>query len=133
MSEDQVKMYPRAALDRELTSLKEALLQLGDQIETAIASAMNALKERDLILAEEVIRDDLEINARRFDIEEKSLNIIATQQPAASDLRAIVAVMNMIGDLERMGDHAAGIATLVIRMETCTGLDMPPGLAAMAK
>ena len=133
MSEDQARMYPRAALDRELTSLKEALLRMGDQIETAIASAMLALKERDLTLAEEVIRGDLKVNAQRFEIEEKSLNIIATQQPAASDLRAIVAVMNMIGDLERMGDHAAGIATLVTRMETCTGLDMPPGLEAMAK
>jgi phosphate transport system protein len=133
MSEDQGQMQPRAALDRDLTDLKEELIRLGDQVESAIARAMTALKERDQILANEVIADDHNINTRRYEIEEKSLSIIATQQPAASDLRAIVAVMNMVSDLERMGDHAAGIATLVTRMEGLAGLDMPTGLGAMAK
>jgi phosphate transport system protein len=133
MSEDQGKMHPRAALDRELTDLKEELIRLGDQVESAVARAMTALKDRDQVLAQEVIADDLKINAKRYAIEEKSLNIIATQQPAASDLRAIVAVMNMVSDLERMGDHAAGIATLVRRMESLSGLEMPTGLAEMSK
>jgi phosphate transport system protein len=133
MSEEQNQTHPRATLDHELSDLKEALIQMGNQIESALARAMTALKERDLALAEQVIEDDLEVNARRYEIEEKSLSIIATQQPAAGDLRAIVAVMNMVSDLERMGDHAAGIATLVTRMETFTDLVMPPGLAAMAK
>ncbi|MCJ7824564.1 MAG: phosphate signaling complex protein PhoU, partial [Anaerolineales bacterium] len=133
MSEEQSTIYPRATLDRELASLKEALIAFGEQIDSAIARAMKALKESDLLLAQEVIEDDLVVNAKRFEIEEKSLSIIATQQPAASDLRAIVAVMNMVGDLERMGDHAAGIATLVTRMEAFTGLEMPAGLEAMAK
>jgi phosphate transport system protein len=132
MSEDQGQMQPRAALDRNLDDLKEELIRLGDQVESAIARAMTALKERDQVLAAEVIAGDVNINTRRYDIEEKSLSIIATQQPAASDLRAIVAVMNMVSDLERMGDHAAGIATLVTRMETLSGLDMPAGLASMA-
>lgn len=133
MSEDKSNINPRAALDRELMSLQEDLIRLGNQVESALARAMTALKERDLVLAEEVIGDDLKVNAGRFDIEEKSLSIIATQQPAAGDLRSIVAVMNMVSDLERMGDHAAGIATLVTRMETLTGLDMPDELASMAK
>lgn len=132
MSEDKNQMHPRATLDRELTSLQEDLIRLGNQVESALTRSMKALKERDLVLAEEVIEDDLVVNAGRYDIEEKSLNIIATQQPAAGDLRAIVAVMNMVSDLERMGDHAAGIATLVTRMETLTGLDMPTGLMVMA-
>ena len=132
MSEDMSQMHPRATLDRELMSLQEDLIRLGNQVSSALTRAMKALKERDLVLAEEVIEDDLTINAGRYDIEEKSLSIIATQQPAAGDLRTIVAVMNMVSDLERMGDHAAGIATLVTRMETLTGLDMPNDLASMA-
>jgi len=132
MSEDMSQMQPRATLDRELMSLQEDLIRLGNQVASALTRAMKALKERDLVLAEEVIEDDLTINAGRYDIEEKSLSIIATQQPAAGDLRTIVAVMNMVSDLERMGDHAAGIATLVTRMETLTGLDMPNDLASMA-
>ena len=133
MSEEQGKMHPRAALDRDLTHLKEELIRLGGQVDSGISRAMTALKERDLILAEEVIADDLHINTKRYDIEEKSLSIIATQQPAASDLRAIVAVMNMVSDLERMGDHAAGIATLVTRMEDLAGLEMPTDLGTMSK
>ncbi len=133
MSEDQAQMHPRAALDRDLSHLKEELIRLGDQVESAVARAMTALKECDQVLATKVIADDLHINTRRYEIEEKSLSIIATQQPAASDLRAIVAVMNMVSDLERMGDHAAGIATLVTRMEDLAGLDMPTALGAMAK
>jgi phosphate transport system protein len=127
MSDEQRKVHPRAALDGELMDLKEELIRLGDQVESAVARAMTALKDRDQVLAQEVIADDLKINARRYEIEEKSLSIIATQQPAAGDLRAIVAVMNMVSDLERMGDHAAGIATLVTRMESMSGLEMPTG------
>ncbi len=133
MTEQEAKMHPRAALDRDLTHIKEELIRLGGQVDSAIERAMLALQERDLVLAEEVVADDIKVNTRRYDIEEKSLSIIATQQPAAGDLRAIVAVMNMVGDLERMGDHAAGIATLVTRMENLTGLDMPAGLSTMSK
>ncbi len=133
MSVDQAKLQPRATLDRELSSLKEKLLRLGEQVDSAIFRAMTALEQRDQVLAEEVVADDIKINDSRYQIEERSLSIIATQQPAAGDLRAIVAVMNMVGDLERMGDHASGIATLVMRMETLSGLEMPVGLGVMAK
>lgn len=133
MSEELGQMQPRAALDRDLTHLKEELIRLGDQVNSALAQAMTALKEWDSVLAEKVIEGDQKINTRRYEIEEKSLSIIATQQPAASDLRAIVAVMNMVSDLERMGDHASGIATLVTRMEDLAGLEMPTGLSIMSK
>lgn len=133
MDEEQGQMLPRAALDRDLAHIKEELIRLGVQVELAISRAMTALKERDQVLAEEVIADDVNINTRRYEIEEKSLSIIATQQPAASDLRAIVAVMNMVSDLERMGDHASGIATLVTRMEGLVGLEMPTDLSVMSK
>ena len=133
MSEELGQMQPRAALDRDLTHLKEELIRLGDQVNSALAQAMTALKEWDSVLAEKVIEGDQKINTRRYEIEEKSLSIIATQQPAASDLRAIVAVMNMVSDLERMGDHASGIATFVTRMEDLAGLEMPTGLSIMSK
>lgn len=83
------------------------------------------------MLAQDVVANDAAINTKRFDIEEESLALIATQQPAASDLRAVVAAMNMVGDLERMGDHAAGIATIVLRIEEEEQIEIPPGLSSM--
>jgi phosphate transport system protein len=92
---------------------------------------MESLLNRDTVLAQKVVDNDAAINEKRFDIEEESLSLIATQQPAAGDLRAIVAAMNMVGDLERMGDHAAGIATNALRIEDDEQIEIPPGLSAM--
>jgi phosphate transport system protein len=83
-------------------------------VEKAIYRSMEALKNRDLELAKQVIADDSEIDRKRFDIEEKCIELIVTQQPVASDLRIIVAVLNIIIDLERMGDHAEGIGKITL-------------------
>jgi phosphate transport system protein len=83
-------------------------------VEKAIYRSMEALKNRDLDLAKKVISDDSEIDRMRFDIEEKCIKLIVTQQPVASDLRIIVAVLNIIIDLERIGDHAEGIAKIAV-------------------
>jgi phosphate transport system protein len=85
-------------------------------VEQSITQSMQALKERDRGLAQAIMAQDAAINALRFQIEEHCLTIIATQQPAAGDLREIIAVMTIVGDLERMADHAAGIAELVVNM-----------------
>jgi len=106
----------RATLERELQEMQDDLLRLGDRVDTAIASCMRSLEQRDLDLARQVVAGDAEINALRFQIEENCLRLIATQQPAAGDLRAVVAAMNIVVDLERMGDHAAGVARVVLRM-----------------
>lgn len=106
----------RATLERELQEMQDDLLRLGDRVDQAIANAMRSLEQRDLDLARQVVADDAEVNALRFQIEENCLRLIATQQPAAGDLRAVVAAMNIVVDLERMGDHAAGIARTVLRM-----------------
>ncbi len=98
---------------------------MGDQVESALVKAVEALKVRDASAAREIISQDSEVNARRFEIEERCLSLIATQQPAASDLRAIVAAMNMVNDLERMGDHAVGISKAVIRMQDDPPLAIP--------
>ena len=106
----------RATLERELQEMQDDLLRLGGRVDQAIVDAVRSLEQRDFDLARQVVAGDAAINALRFQIEENCLRLIATQQPAAGDLRAVVAGMNIVVDLERMGDHAAGIGRVVLRM-----------------
>ncbi|MGQ0603029.1 MAG: phosphate signaling complex protein PhoU, partial [Anaerolineales bacterium] len=78
--------------------------------------AMQALITQDSDLAQQVINDDAVVNELRFKIEEECLRLIATQQPAAGDLRTAMALVSIVTDIERMGDHATGIAKTVIRV-----------------
>src|SRR5215471_20511852 len=103
---------PRAALDQALQDLHADVLTLGSMVEKAIQRSVDALRTRDALLARKVIDDDVEIDALRYQTEERVLMTIATQQPVIRDLRTIVAVLNIISELERMGDHAEGIATI---------------------
>jgi len=108
---------PRQTLDRELGHLQDEMLILGSMVEKAITSSVEALKKRDQEAARQIIADDLKINRKRFDIEEECIQLVATQhtqQPMAGDLRAIVAVLHIIVDLERMADHAEGIARITL-------------------
>ena len=104
----------RTSFERHLHELQDDVLVLGSMVEKAIYRSMEALKNRDLELAKQVIADDSEIDRRRFDIEEKCIELIVTQQPVASDLRIIVAVLNIIIDLERIGDHAEGVGKITL-------------------
>lgn len=106
----------RAAYQQAFDAIQEDILRLSDLVDRAIERSLQCLQERDRGLAQQVIDDDEQINELRFKIEEDCLKLIATQQPAASDLRAIVAAMNIVVDVERMGDYATGIAKTVIRM-----------------
>jgi len=108
-------IHSRAALDEGLADLQRDLRVLGSLVDVAIERSIVALRRLDRELAERVIADDREINALRFATEERAINLIATQQPIARDLRLIVAVLNVIVELERIGDYAAGIAQVVIR------------------
>ena len=112
---------PRIAFDQYLTEVQEDMLVLADMVESAIDRSVQALKGRNAEMARQVIDDDIKINRKRYDIEEKCLELIATQQPLAGDLRTIVAVLYMVVDLERMGDHAEGIAKIVVTLA-----DEPP-------
>ena len=132
MTEQEEGATIRAILDRDLAILKEDTLRLGSLLEPAIVMSMRALRNRDKVLAEEIVANDAQINDLRFKVEEASLNLIATQQPAAGDLRAVVAALNMVSDLERMGDHAAGIAKIVLRLPDDGTLELPPSLSQMA-
>jgi phosphate transport system protein len=106
----------RAAYDQAFNDIQEDILRLSEMVDQAIARSLQSLEARDQVMAKQIIVDDDAINNLRFKIEEDCLKLIATQQPAARDLRAIVAAMNIVVDVERMGDYAAGIAKTVIRM-----------------
>ncbi len=109
-------MTTRVAFTQALNELRDDVLQMGSMVDAAINNAVRALKESDLALAGQIIAEDDKINQLRFEIEELTVKLIARQQPVASDLRAIMASMNIALDLERMGDHAKGIAVIVQRM-----------------
>jgi phosphate transport system protein len=111
-----VTSFTRATLDRDLHALQDDILRLGGMLEAAISRAMDCLARRDLQLARQIVADDARLNALRFHVEEACVNLIATQQPAASDLRAVVATIITVSELERMGDYAAGIAKTVLKM-----------------
>jgi phosphate transport system protein len=106
----------RATLDRDLQAIQEDVLRMADLLDQAVSRSLQALSDQDTRLAEEIVAADAEVNALRFHIEEACLALIATQQPAASDLRTVIAAMNIVGDMERMADHAAGVARLVVTM-----------------
>lgn len=106
----------RSLLDRDLAGLTDKTQQLASMVLEALDRAMQALHTRDLQLARNVIEGDKEINALRYQIEEDCLRTLATQQPAASDLRLIIATTHIAVELERIGDHASSIADVVQRM-----------------
>jgi phosphate transport system protein len=106
----------RSALDREENRIKDDLLRMGSMVEAAVDRSIVALKQRDGQLAQQVIDDDKLINQLRYRVEDECLTVIATQQPAAHDLRIIVAATHVAVELERMADHAEGIAKITLRM-----------------
>ena len=106
----------RSSFERQLSEVEEDMLVMAGMVERAIERSIDALKNRDIELARVVITEDTEINAKRFETEEKCLELLATQQPMAHDLRTIVAILHIIVDLERMGDHATNIAETVYYM-----------------
>ncbi len=106
----------RKTFETELQQLKDEVLVLGSMAEQAILNSVEALKKRDLKASERILEDDRAINKKRFDIENQLMILIATQQPMAHDLRLLASTMEIISELERMGDYAKGIANINIRM-----------------
>jgi len=107
---------PRDTLDREMHHLEDEVLLLGSIVEQAVLSGVDALNRHDLQLARQVNRDDRLINEKRYAIENATLIVIATQQPMAHDLRTLTAILEVITELERIGDYAKGIAKIAIRL-----------------
>src|SRR3990172_5780461 len=106
----------RKTFENEIQQLKDDVLLLGSMVEQAILNSVEALKKRDINASEKIFDEDREINKKRFEIENKLMVLIATQQPMAHDLRLLASSMEIISELERMGDYAKGIANINIRM-----------------
>jgi phosphate transport system protein len=109
-------MALRKTFDQELQHTKDEILLLGSMVEEAVMASMDALKKRDIEASREIYAKDEKINAKRFEIEEKVMILIATQQPMAIDLRLLASMLDVASELERMGDYAKGIANINIRM-----------------
>ncbi len=106
----------RKTFENELQQVKDEILVLGSMVETAVLGTVEALKKRDMDEARKILEADKEINKKRFEIEGQLMILIATQQPMAHDLRLLASSMEIISELERMGDYAKGIANINIRM-----------------
>jgi phosphate transport system protein len=107
-------MEMRTQFHKKLREIQDDVLAMGSMVEKANSRSIEALKQRDLDTARNVITEDPRINRRRFEIEDRCIQLIATQQPMAGDLRAIICVLNIITEMERIADHAQGIAKIVI-------------------
>lgn len=121
----------RQRFEQQLEELRTDVLKMGSMVEQELQVAMDALEKLDTARAREVFSLDNEVNLIRFEIEEKCFGLIVTQQPAARDLRSIVTVMNMIVDLERMGDQAKGIAKVIPHMVQSPDIPRPAELSQM--
>jgi len=106
----------RASFDKQLGELQNDLLMLGGMVEKAAIRAVDALRTRDIAASEQVVKDDDAIDILRFEIEERCIHLIAQQQPLASDLRRIIAILHIAVELERMGDYAEGIGKISMMM-----------------
>jgi len=104
----------RVAFSHQIQELRDDVVAMASMVDKAIARSIDALKHQDVRLAREVAAADQGINDQRWRIEERALLVIATQAPIANDLRTISAVIHIVTDLERMADHGAGIAKIVI-------------------
>ncbi|HEU0165751.1 MAG TPA: phosphate signaling complex protein PhoU [Thermomicrobiales bacterium] len=108
-------MSTRPAYDHMIQNVRDDVVSMASMVDKAIARAIDALRTQDVALARQVKDGDKSINAYRWRAEEHALMIIATQGPMAGDLRLVAAALQIFTDLERMGDHAAGIAKIVIQ------------------
>jgi phosphate transport system protein len=114
----------REILTRQIKQLHDEVLLLGSMVEQATFNAISTLKNRDILTARQVYDDDASINDKRYAIENAIIITIATQQPMAHDLRTLTAILEIIAELERMGDYAKGIAKVTIRLAD-TDLPIP--------
>lgn len=123
----------RETLERKLSELLDEVLLLGSMVEHATLQAVRALRDRDLKASQEVYDGDRRINEKRFEIEERTITLIATQQPMARDLRLLTAILEISTELERMGDYAKGIGRININLGSESRLKPPADLVTMAE
>ncbi len=113
---------PRETLDRKIQNLREEILILNSMVENAIIESVQALKKRDLAAARRIYLEDMAINQKRYELENDTITTIALQQPIMGrDLRLLASILEVVGELERMGDYAKGIAKIALILG-----DQPP-------
>lgn len=116
---------PRRMLDQEEALVHRLLMEMADAADTAVADAMRAFEVHDLELARTVIDNDRAINRMQREIEDECITTVARQQPMATDLRKLVSDMNIASELERIADHGADIAKIVVQVDA----EIPDGVA----
>lgn len=105
---------PRETYSLQLRQLQDELRVLESMVEKALSRSLHALKERDLDLARDIIAHDAAIDEKCLEVEERCVQLIVTQQPVAGDLRLILSIIHVLDELERIGDHAEGIAKIAV-------------------
>ncbi len=105
---------PREGFHRRIKELERDILHMGEMVIDAVNRSVEALKSLDALAGQQVIDNDEKVNSMRWDLEDKCVDLIATQQPVASDLREIIATLSIVRDLERIGDYAEGIGKIVL-------------------
>ncbi len=106
----------RKTFENEIQQLRDGVVVLGSMVEQSLLDSVDALKKRDASVSHKIIERDRQINEKRFALENQVMIVIATQQPMAHDLRLLASLLEVISELERMGDYAKGIAVINIRM-----------------
>jgi phosphate transport system protein len=106
----------RKTFESEIQQLKDEILVLGSMVEQSVLDSVEALKKRDIEASKKLVALDEKVNAKRFELENQVMIVIATQQPMAHDLRLLASILEVIGELERMGDYSKGISVINIRM-----------------
>jgi len=118
----------------QLAQLKQRLLDMSDLATSLLDLSVDALLSRDANMAEAVISGDKELDLMELELEDQAINLLATQQPMARDLRFIISSIKVTNDLERVGDHAVNIAQGAIRLAGMTTVITPdPEIAEMAR
>lgn len=106
----------RTILDQEENELRDNILRMSDLTDKAIDRCIQSLRTQNIELARQVIADDQKINDLRYIVEEEAYKVLALQAPAARDMRKVVVAIHIAVELERMADHAAGIAKLCVEL-----------------
>ena len=123
----------RNIFDKQLVKLNNELIEMGSLVGKSIETAVMALVNQDVKKAKQAIKSDEEINHQEKEIENLCLKLLLQQQPVAKDLRLISAVLKMITDLERIGDHAADISEMTIALADKPYVIDLKGIQKMAK
>ncbi len=123
----------RETLDNQINEMNNQILVLAAKVEGAILTSVSALEDKDLAAARRIYQNDREINRQRIEIERQALITVATQQPLATDLRKLSSIIDIAGELERIGDYAKGIARIVMRLDSHPPLTQLKDLPHMAQ